>query len=93
MVYWGLVWCIGGWCGVLGVGAVHWELVWCIGGWCGVLGVGVVYWGLVWCIGDQCGVLDIGGGMMSLGQRGGSVVCMGPVGYARNCGILPTTAA
>ena len=51
MVYWGLVWCIGGWCGVLGVGAVHWELVWCIGGWCGVLGVGVVYWGPVWCIG------------------------------------------
>ena len=56
VVYWGLVWCTGGWCGVLGVGVVYWGLVWCTG-------VGVVYWGLVWCIGSSvvyegwCGVL------------------------------------
>ena len=47
------MWCIGAWCGVLGVGVVYWDPVWCIGGQCGVLGlvwctgVSVVYWG--WC--------------------------------------------
>ena len=43
MVYWGLVWCIGGWCGVLEASVVYWGPVLCIGG--GMMNLGLGYTG------------------------------------------------